>query len=137
MNITLVNKESDICDDFENIEGLVCLSSADIFINDSGFGSYHAAWRVDSPEHVEVVVKVFTATEQIELSVVRAYQLLNGQFVATDACSLYADPEWRDQNNVVPEDEIQNYTKAQDAINLADFIILTDEHIINLSSSVD
>ena len=132
MKITLCNRSSDICDDFADAEYLVSISGADIYVDDNLFGYYFSAWRSEFPSHIDIVITALTENGQNSLAVVSTYDISKRAFVSESLDSLYLDSEWREQNNVVADADIKDYTQAREARSMAAYMLNHDEHLAEL-----
>jgi len=135
MSIIFLNKSSEIVEDFSGIEGYVSMSGADIYLDEEPFGYYYAAWLTENPTQIDIVVNALIGTEQHSLAVVCTYIISKDIFVSEGVTSLYSDPEWLEQNNVVPDSHVHEYTRAVKAKELAPYIIDNDEHIVEIRSA--
>ena len=132
MKITLCNRSSDICEDFADAEYLVSISGADIYVDNNLFGYYFSAWRSEFPSHIDIVITALTENGQNSLAVVCTYDISKRAFVSESLDSLYLDSEWREQNNVVADAEIKDYSQAREARSMAAHILNHDEHLAEL-----
>ena len=135
MNISIFNYESDVIDDFEGIDGLVYLTSGDIYEDEDPFGTYVAMWRVDDPAMVNILVTPYRKTAGNDyLSPV----LTIGLQYTSDSNLVGVDPyilPWSDADDgicfgqYVKPNEYQHYSLAQKALEIATAVVNLDESI--------
>jgi len=135
MSISILNYESDVVDDFEGVEELVCLASGDIYDNDDPFGTYVAMWRVDAPDVVNILITPFHkfgGNDDLRPA------LTIGLQYSSDSKLEVVDPSrlpWGDADDgvcfgkFIKPDEIKHYFLASKAAKIAADIVELDETI--------
>ena len=133
--ISLFNSESDVIDDFMDVEELVSLVTGEIYINDEPFGTYCAMWLSEKSEPINMLITALhkkggedfyspALTIGVKCSV-------EGSIEAVDPYTL----PWGDSDDgimfgsyITPE-EYDTYTLAKRAFKTVQYIISHDVSI--------
>jgi len=133
MEIELFNQSSDICDDFDGINGFVVTTEADIYLDNKAFGYYHAAWPEHSSERVDLVIYVVEENHnnkyESKVAIAFSYNLQTKIIEHAKQSNFIYNKEWCQENEVLEPDEIQFYSRAKQVKEIVPNILKLDKNI--------
>jgi hypothetical protein len=128
MEITELNFE--LIDDFYGREGLVGVSSGDLYIDGVVFGYYVAATYPNQKSDLELLVSVVDDNSNCVLSIGAKCSVGSiDNLTPVDPHELPWDEDGVMHCEFVKPDEYSNYSRAMQAFDAAKFILSNDENI--------
>ncbi len=131
MNIEITNVVKELVDDFGKSYCVATVLSADVYLDAKAFGYFHAAWKNSEPSNLNLVVHVLTDNESTAAVIIEV-NVNTGVVSIAEESTGYYDEEWCLQNNVIFKSDVNNYTKANLAVDVGKALLCIVPDIVKV-----
>jgi hypothetical protein len=128
----LAEQECEVTDEFEGLDGWVCVSSGDIYFEDKPFGYYVASWFPNLAYDLKIMTSVVNENLESVLTIgaVCSVGRLNN-LKAVDPNILPWGEDGVMYTGFVKPEEYDSFTRAHQAFDAMKFVIENDQNISN------